>query len=87
MTSVLIVTLISLRGVKESGQILAILNGILAFHEPQHTNAATTLSWMSTILGLLFLAITSEPAYNCLNHCKCAQGAIAYVASVSPIIL
>ena len=36
----------------------AISNGITAFREPRSRNAGTTLIWMSTILGVLFLSIT-----------------------------
>jgi amino acid transporter len=36
----------------------AISNGITAFREPRSRNAATTLIWMSAILGVLFLGIT-----------------------------
>jgi amino acid transporter len=36
----------------------AISNGISAFREPRSRNAATTLIWMSGILGVLFLGIT-----------------------------
>jgi amino acid transporter len=36
----------------------AISNGITAFREPRSRNAAITLIWMSTILGVLFLGIT-----------------------------
>ena len=36
----------------------AISNGITAFKEPRSRNAGTTLLWMSTILGTLFLSIT-----------------------------
>lgn len=36
----------------------AISNGITAFREPRSRNAAITLSWMSAILGTLFLGIT-----------------------------
>ncbi len=36
----------------------AISNGITAFKEPRSHNAATTLLWMSVILGSLFLGIT-----------------------------
>jgi amino acid transporter len=36
----------------------AISNGIPAFKEPKSKNAATTLVWMSIILGVLMLAIT-----------------------------
>jgi amino acid transporter len=36
----------------------AISNGISAFREPRSRNAATTLIWMSVILGALFLGIT-----------------------------
>jgi amino acid transporter len=36
----------------------AISNGIPAFREPRSRNAASTLVWMSFILGILFLGIT-----------------------------
>ena len=36
----------------------AISNGIPAFKQPEAKNAATTLSWMVGILGLMFLGIT-----------------------------
>jgi amino acid transporter len=36
----------------------AISNGIPAFKDPQSRNAATTLTWMSAILGFVFLGIT-----------------------------
>ncbi len=36
----------------------AISNGVTAFREPRSRNAATTLLWMSGILGVLLLAIT-----------------------------
>jgi amino acid transporter len=36
----------------------AISNGITAFREPRSRNAGTTLIWMSTILGVLFLSIS-----------------------------
>ncbi|MCB0131728.1 MAG: APC family permease, partial [Caldilineaceae bacterium] len=36
----------------------AISNGIPAFKEPRSRNAATTLTWMSIILGTLFVSIT-----------------------------
>jgi amino acid transporter len=36
----------------------AISNGVTAFKEPRSHNAATTMKWMSFILGSLFLAIT-----------------------------
>jgi len=36
----------------------AISNGITAFKEPKSQNAATTMAWMSGILGTLFLGIT-----------------------------
>ncbi|MEJ2748266.1 MAG: APC family permease, partial [Anaerolineae bacterium] len=36
----------------------AISNGIPAFEEPRSHNAATTLTWMSVILGTIFLSIT-----------------------------
>lgn len=36
----------------------AISNGIPAFHEPKSRNAGITLVWMSSILGILLLAIT-----------------------------
>jgi amino acid transporter len=36
----------------------AISNGVTAFREPRSRNAATTLLWMSGILGILLLAIT-----------------------------
>ncbi|MBN1429846.1 MAG: APC family permease [Anaerolineae bacterium] len=38
--------------------IEAISNGITAFKEPRSRNAATTLTWMSSILVVLFLSIT-----------------------------
>lgn len=38
--------------------IEAISNGITAFKEPRSRNAATTLTWMSSILIVLFLGIT-----------------------------
>lgn len=38
--------------------IEAISNGITAFEKPQSKNAATTLTWMSSILIVLFLGIT-----------------------------
>ncbi len=38
--------------------IEAISNGVTAFRKPRSRNAATTLLWMSGILGTLFLAIT-----------------------------
>ena len=38
--------------------IEAISNGITAFREPRSKNAGTTLIWMSTILGTLFLSIS-----------------------------
>lgn len=36
----------------------AISNGIPAFEEPRSHNAATTLTWMSIILGTIFISIT-----------------------------
>ncbi len=36
----------------------AISNGIPAFEEPRSHNAATTLTWMSIILGAIFISIT-----------------------------
>jgi len=36
----------------------AISNGITAFKEPRSRNAATTMAWMSGILGTMFLGIT-----------------------------
>ena len=36
----------------------AISNGIPAFEEPRSRNAATTLTWMSIILGTIFISIT-----------------------------
>src|SRR5205085_4523360 len=36
----------------------AISNGITAFKEPEAHNAATTMTWMSTILGAMFLGIS-----------------------------
>src|SRR6266852_2731171 len=36
----------------------AISNGIPAFQKPETRNAATTLTWMAVILGVLFLGIT-----------------------------
>ncbi|MCB9422248.1 MAG: APC family permease [Ardenticatenaceae bacterium] len=36
----------------------AISNGIPAFEEPRSRNAATTLTWMSIILGSIFISIT-----------------------------
>ncbi len=36
----------------------AISDGVPAFQDPQPRNAAITLAWMATILGLLFLGIT-----------------------------
>jgi amino acid transporter len=36
----------------------AISNGVTAFKEPEAKNAATTMVWMSTILGTLFLGIS-----------------------------
>jgi len=36
----------------------AISNGITAFKEPRSRNAGTTLIWMSSVLGTLFLGIT-----------------------------
>ncbi len=36
----------------------AISNGVPAFKKPEPRNAATTLTWMATILGCLFIGIT-----------------------------
>lgn len=36
----------------------AISNGVPAFKKPEPRNAATTLAWMATILGTLFIGIT-----------------------------
>jgi len=36
----------------------AISNGVPAFKKPETRNAATTLTWMATILGTLFIGIT-----------------------------
>ena len=36
----------------------AISNGVPAFQKPETRNAATTLTWMATILGTLFIGIT-----------------------------
>jgi amino acid transporter len=36
----------------------AISNGVTAFKEPEARNAATTMSWMATILGVMFLGLS-----------------------------
>jgi amino acid transporter len=36
----------------------AISNGVTAFREPEAKNAATTMTWMSTLLGTMFIGIS-----------------------------
>ena len=36
----------------------AISNGISAFEEPKSQNAATTMAWMSALLGVMFIGVT-----------------------------
>src|SRR5262249_24405885 len=38
--------------------VVAISNGVPAFKRPEPKNAATTLTWMATILGTLFLGVS-----------------------------
>ena len=54
--------LILLRGFSSGAVALtgveAISNGVPAFRRPESKNAATTLTWMATILGTLFLGVS-----------------------------
>ncbi|MEO8611854.1 MAG: APC family permease [Chloroflexota bacterium] len=75
--------------------IEAISNGITAFKEPRSRNAATTLTWMSTILITLFLGITliahqiaavpseSETVISQMSRTIYGEGSIFYLMTLA----
>jgi amino acid transporter len=77
----------------------AISNGIPVFIEPSQKNAKTTLLWMSTILGALFLGITllahvygimpkeGETAVSLLARAVFGQHGFYYVIQVSTALI